>query len=303
MNKGPQHKKTGKRMVSNILILLLFAVGACVLLYPAVSNMINQYRNAQLTVYYQDAVSGLSGSQRAEIWKKARKYNAEHRVNAITDAFDSRGVYTPSHRYSLLLNPSKNGVMGYIDIPRMKQKLAIYHGTQASSLEKGAGHIEGTSLPVGGRSTHCVIAAHRGLPGAKLFTDMDKMKKGDCFFLHVMNRTLAYKVDQILVVKPGNTEALNIVEGKDYVTLVTCTPYGVNSHRLLVRGHRVHMNENKDGIPTRLSIVLKMLLLAAALAALLTLLLKKMFGRKDRKNRKNNHDKNRKTKKGAERDE
>lgn len=186
---------------------------------------------------YNGDVNKTSQRKLTEAYRKARTYNRNHTVNTIVDIFNQDSPVRDE--YMSLLNLSGNGMMGYIEIPEIHQRLVIYHGTGDEVLQKGCGHIAGTSLPVGGKSTHSVLAAHRGLPSAKLFTDIDRLKEGDEFYVFVLNHTLAYKVDQIKTVKPDNLDDLQIVKGKDYVTLFTCTPYAVNTHRLLVRGHRV----------------------------------------------------------------
>ena len=232
-------KKKKSNVVLNIIIALVFLVGAGVFLYPTISDMWNQYRNAQLVSKYEEAVTELSDNDYDRLWKEAKEYNAEHPVNAIVDAFEEEDTYELSHPYDRVLDPNGDGLMGSIEIPKIKAKLAIYHGLSKTVLEKGVGHVEGTSLPIGGKSTHAVLAAHRGLPNAKLFTDLDQMKVGDHFLLHVLDETLCYEVDKISVVKPEDTSALAVEDGQDLVTLLTCTPYGVNTERLLVRGHRV----------------------------------------------------------------
>ena len=238
-------KKKKSNVVLNIFIALVFLAGAGVFLYPTISDMWNQYRNAQLVSKYEEAVTELSDNDYDRLWKEAKEYNAEHPVNAIVDAFEEEDTYELSHPYDRVLDPNGDGLMGSIEIPKIKAKLAIYHGLSKTVLEKGVGHVEGTSLPIGGKSTHAVLAAHRGLPNAKLFTDLDQMKVGDHFLLHVLDETLCYEVDKISVVKPEETSALAVEEGEDLVTLLTCTPYGVNTERLLVRGHRVPYEEQK----------------------------------------------------------
>ena len=231
-------KKKKSNVVLNIIIALVFLAGAGVFLYPTISDMWNQYRNAQLVSKYEEAVTELSDNDYDRLWKEAKEYNAEHPVNAIVDAFEEEDTYELSHPYDRVLDPNGDGLMGSIEIPKIKARLAIYHGLSKTVLEKGVGHVEGTSLPIGGKSTHAVLAAHRGLPNAKLFTDLDQMEKGDIFILHILGKHLAYKVDQIKTVLPNETSDLDIIEGEDHVTLITCTPYGVNTHRLLVRGVR-----------------------------------------------------------------
>lgn len=231
----------------NGLIVLVFLVGAGILFYPTVSDLWNSYRNQQLISDYTDAVKTMDQEDYSEMWEEARTYNDQHKVNTIVDAFNEEdGDYILSHPYDQLLNPTGNEIMGYLDIPKINVRLAIYHGIGPDALENGCGHIEGTSLPIGGESTHSVLSAHRGLPSAKLFTDLDQIEVGDIFYITVLEEKLAYKVDQILTVLPEETESLAIEEGKDLVTLVTCTPYGVNSHRLLVRGERTEYVPEDD---------------------------------------------------------
>ena len=234
-----------KKKIKTIVILLIFLIGLLVMMYPFISNFWNQMRTENLVSEYSGDVDKTSKRELAEAYRNARKYNENHTVNTVVDIFKQD---TPErNEYMSLLNLSGNGIMGYIEIPKINQRIVIYHGTDEKVLQKGCGHIAGTSLPVGGKSTHSVIAAHRGLPTAKLFTDIDKLKEGDEFYLFVLNRTLAYQVDQIKVVKPDCLDALQIVKGEDYVTLFTCTPYSVNTHRLLVRGHRIpYVPKNND---------------------------------------------------------
>lgn len=226
-----------KKKAKTLAILLVFLIGLLIMLYPFISNFRNRMRTENLIGVYNGDVDKTSQRRLTEAYRKARTYNRNHTVNTIVDIFNQDSPIRDE--YMSLLNLSGNGMMGYIEIPEIHQRLAIYHGTGDEVLQKGCGHIAGTSLPVGGKSTHSVLAAHRGLPSAKLFTDIDRLKEGDEFYVFVLNHTLAYKVDQIKTVKPDNLDDLQIVKGKDYVTLFTCTPYAVNTHRLLVRGHRV----------------------------------------------------------------
>lgn len=226
-----------KKKAKTLAILLVFLIGLLIMLYPFISNFRNRMRTENLIGVYNGDVDKTSQHKLTEAYRKAQAYNRNHTANTIVDIFNQDSPVRDE--YMSLLNLSGNGMMGYIEIPEIHQRLAIYHGTGDEVLQKGCGHIAGTSLPVGGKSTHSVLAAHRGLPSAKLFTDIDRLKEGDEFYVFVLNRTLAYKVDQIKTVKPDNLDDLQIVKGKDYVTLFTCTPYAVNTHRLLVRGHRV----------------------------------------------------------------
>ena len=269
--------KKKKNFVWNIFFALVFLSGAGVFLYPTVSDMWNQYRNARLVSRYDEAVTDLSDNEYQKLWNEAKEYNAEHPVNSIVDAFGEKDDYVLSQPYDQVLDPNGAGLMGSIEIPKINAKLAIYHGLSKTVLEKGVGHVEGTSLPVGGKSTHAVLAAHRGLPSAKLFTDLDQMKKGDIFILHILGKNLAYKVDQIRTVLPEETGELDIVEGEDHVTLVTCTPYGVNTHRLLVRGIRTKYVEgeirNDETISQRLAATDPKKVLAGGFAVLIVLIL------------------------------
>ena len=213
-------KKKKGNVVLNIFIAAVFLTGAGIFLYPTFSDMWNQYRNAKLISKYEQSTSNLSEENYEKLWKEAEEYNAEHPVNSIVDAFDEEEDYEPTHPYDEVLDPNGDGLMGSIEIPKIQAKLAIYHGLSKNVLEKGVGHVEGTSLPIGGASRHAVLAAHRGLPNAKLFTDLDQMEVGDIFILHILGKNLAYKVDQIKTVLPDETSELDIVEGKDLVTLV-----------------------------------------------------------------------------------
>ena len=269
--------KKKKNFVWNIFFALVFLAGAGVFLYPTVSDMWNQYRNARLVSRYDEAVTDLSDNEYQKLWNEAKEYNTEHPVNSIVDAFGEKDDYVLSQPYDQILDPNGAGLMGSIEIPKINAKLAIYHGLSKTVLEKGVGHVEGTSLPVGGKSTHAVLAAHRGLPSAKLFTDLDQMKKGDIFILHILGKNLAYKVDQIRTVLPEETGELDIVEGEDHVTLVTCTPYSVNTHRLLVRGIRTKYVEgeirNDETISQRLAATDPKKVLAGGFAVLIVLIL------------------------------
>ena len=235
-----------KDKLINIFIALMILVGLSVMFYPVVSDMWNTYRNSLLISSHKKDVNDLSKKQTEQIWNEAVNYNKNHKENFIKeDVFTNLKKHTKS-KYDSYLNISKNGVIGTIVIPKINVEIPIYHGTGEKELQTGVGHMEGTSLPVGGTSCHCVLSAHRGLPSAKLFTDLDKMKKGDLFFLHILDKTLAYKVEDIFTVKPNETDKLSLIKGKDYVTLLTCTPYGVNTHRLLVRGVRTAYKQNQE---------------------------------------------------------
>ena len=227
-------KKKGNHLIT-ILLVLIFLLGLSLLLYPAVSDYWNSKHQTRAIAVYSEEVSGLDEDQYQALWEAAAAYNASllERDNAYLLTEEQKAAYEQ------LLNVSGLGIMGYIEIPSIDCSLPIYHGTEESVLQIAIGHLEWTSLPVGGESTHCVLSGHRGLPSAKLFTNLDKLQEGDVFLLRVLDEVLTYEVDQILIVEPQETGALRIVEGEDYCTLVTCTPYGINTHRLLVRGHRI----------------------------------------------------------------
>lgn len=227
-----------RKHISTIILCITFITGLSLLLYPTVSNYWNAQHQTQAVVDYTERIEKMDDSEKLAEIDRAREYNSL--------LVDNGRRFSPNKEekefYNSVLSVDDNGMMGYITIPELRLKLAIYHGVDESVLQVGIGHIEGSSLPVGGESTHCVLSGHRGLPSAKLFTDIDKLVVGDVFMLHVYDEMLTYEIDQILIVEPEDYSALAIEDGKDYCTLVTCTPYGINTHRLLVRGHRV---ENK----------------------------------------------------------
>lgn len=226
------------------LLRIIFLAGFLLLLYPLISNMVHQRQQSDAVASYDSAVSNRSEEEIQEILNQATEYNNMlfQSNGAIVDNMDTSILSDES--YSSLLNQA-NGIMGSIEIPKIDVDLPIYHGTEDDVLSVGVGHIQGTSLPVGGENTHCVLSGHRGLPGSSLFTRLDEMKEGDLFFLSVMGETLAYKVYDIQIVDPDNTEVLEITAGKDDVSLVTCTPYGLNTHRLVVTGERVPYEESE----------------------------------------------------------
>ena len=223
---------------SDILFALVFLVGLGLLLYPLISNTWNEWRASQLIGDYQEQAKNTSDEETATWFAAAEAYNRTLEGKGIPDAFAFHEE-DENADYLAQLAFRDDGMMGYLNIPRIEQNLPIYHTTSEKALASGVGHLQGSALPVGGESTHCVLSAHRGLPAQALFTDLDQLVPGDRFFIHVLNRTLAYEVDQTEVVEPTQTESLGITEGEDRMTLVTCTPYGVNTHRLLVHAHRV----------------------------------------------------------------
>lgn len=223
-----------KKHISTIIIALIFLAGLGFLLYPTVSNLWNRAHQSRAIATYTKQVEKLDDSQNKEMLKAARKYNK----SLLKKSDHWKLSKKEKKEYESLLDVSGTGIMGYIEVPKIDCSLPIYHGTDEGALQIAIGHLEGSSLPVGGKSTHCVLSGHRGLPSARLFTDLDQMEEGDVFVLNVLGRKLAYEVDQIKVVLPDEMSDLEIVQGKDLCTLVTCTPYGINTHRLLVRGHR-----------------------------------------------------------------
>ncbi len=236
------NKKLKKINISTIILILIFLVGLSLLLYPTVSDYWNSFHQSRAIAKYTEQVAELNNDLYKQLWEDAVAYNER----LLTKLNRYKMTSEEKAEYESLLNVSGNGIIGYIEIEKINCSLPVYHGTAESALQIAAGHIEGTSLPVGGASTHCVISGHRGLPRAKLFTNLDKLVEGDTFELHILNEILTYEVDQISVVEPDEVEKLEIEEGKDYCTLVTCTPYGINTHRLLVRGHRVANREKPE---------------------------------------------------------
>ena len=224
---------------SYIILTLVFLVGLALLLYPTVSDWWNSFHQSRAIMNYTETVSGLNAEEYERLYQAAVDYNAK--IPYRTNPFK----LSPAEEaeYNSVLNLGDNGIMGFIDIPVINCHLPIYHGTEEAVLQTSIGHIEWSSLPIGGPGTHTVLSGHRGLPSAKLFIDIDKMVEGDLFTLSVLDEVLTYEVDQILIVEPQDISSLQIVPGMDYCTLVTCTPYGINTHRLLVRGHRIPTDE------------------------------------------------------------
>lgn len=230
-----------RKHISTIFIILIFLVGLGFISYPTVSNLWNQAHQSRAIATYSKQVEKLDDSENKKMLKAARKYNK----SLLKKSDHWKLSKKEKKKYESLLDVSGTGIMGYIEIPKIDCSLPIYHGTDEGALQIAIGHLEGSSLPVGGKSTHCVLSGHRGLPSARLFTDLDQMEEGDIFILNILGRKLAYEVDQIRVVLPEEMSDLEIEEGKDLCTLVTCTPYGINTHRLLVRGHRTEYVEKK----------------------------------------------------------
>lgn len=234
-----------RKLIRNIAFAVFFLIGLGITFYPMLSSRWNAYRESRLVSEYQKHIDSDAGSERyREMIEKAQAYNRTLDVPSVPDAFSIRdGIQ--DKEYEALLNESGTGLIGTVEIPAISINIPIYHYTTSDSLEKGAGHLLGSALPVGGESTHCVVSAHRGLPNQKLFTDLNLVKTGDVFYFHVLDQTFAYKVDQILTIEPAEVESLSVVYGKDYATLVTCTPYAVNTHRLLVRGYRIPYSDEE----------------------------------------------------------
>ena len=232
-----------KKNRSTIILILIFLVGLSVMLYPTVSDYVNQRHQSRALASYDETVNEMSDADYTAYFEAADAYN--QRLAATPNSF-----FTPEQvsGYDETLDVSGTGIMGYITIPRIGVELPVYHGTSDGVLQVAAGHLEGSSLPVGGAGTHAVISAHRGLPSAKLFTNLDELEAGDTFTITVLDRVLTYEVDRISIVLPTETDLLQPVEGQDYVTLMTCTPYGINTHRLLVRGHRVNTRESQKHV-------------------------------------------------------
>ena len=259
-----------RKHLSTILLVFILLIGLSLLLYPTVSDYWNSFHQTRAIATYAENVAKLDNNQYDHLWEEARAYN-----EALP--FRSNPYYLSEEQkaqYESLLDVSGLGVMGYIEIPEIDVSLPIYHGTEESVLQVAVGHLDWTSLPVGGESTHCVLSGHRGLPSAKLFTNLDKLQTGDIFMLRILDDVLTYEVDQILIVEPQETGALRIEEGKDYCTLVTCTPYGINTHRLLVRGHRIdNIEEAKTVRVTADAIQIEPLLVAPIVAIPMLLVL------------------------------
>ena len=266
-----------KKDNSYIFLALVFLAGLSFMLYPTVSNYLNSKNQHKIISHYEDKIVSVDYEKNQEMLEWARRYNASLNERQNPYILDNK----QQQEYESLLDVSQNGVMGYLEIPCIDVILPVYHGVEEDVLQTAIGHIEWTSLPVGGESTHAVISGHRGLPSADLLTHIDRMRVGDKFFMNVLGERLQYKVDQIKVVLPDDVSLLNVEEGKDYMTLVTCTPYGINSHRLLVRGTRILDGGESKGtlflvneieevsmmyiMPVALTIVLAMFMFAYAI--------------------------------------
>lgn len=272
-----------KKKITTILLILIFVAGLAILAYPTVSDYWNSFHSSRAIMSYAETLSGLSAEEYQRLQGDAEAYNRR--------ILDRSNPYLPTEQekeeYPQLLNTSGDGIMGYIEIPMINVTIPIYHGTSEGVLQVAVGHLDWTSLPVGGESTHCVLSGHRGLPSAKLFTNLDQLAPGDTFLLQTLDNTLTYEVDQIRIVEPQEVDGLSIVPGEDYCTLITCTPYGINSHRLLVRGHRIENLATASSIRiTSEAMQIDPILVAPVAAAPMLLVLTAMFligGRSKRK--------------------
>ena len=269
-----------KKHCSTMLLVFVLIIGLSLLLYPAFSNYWNSIHQSHAIATYSEEVSALEDDRYQKIWEAAADYNNDLKSR------DNMFILTEEQQaqYDSLLDIGGTGIMGYIEIPSIEVTLPVYHGVSDAVLQIAVGHLEWTSLPVGGSGTHCVLSGHRGLPSATLFTHLDELAEGDVFLLRVLDEVLTYEVDQILIVKPDEIENLMIEDGEDLCTLVTCTPYGINSHRLLVRGHRIETAEAKTVFVTADALQIDPVLVAPVVAApiLLILLIVLLFPKKKR---------------------
>ena len=268
-----------------------YLIAFSLILYPVVSNYVNQLHSTTIATDYEQEVSHLSENLENEMIEQAREYNKSLiGISSFIDPFsDTEGIQTEDDVYNNLLKIDDTGMMGYIDIPKLDIVLPVYHGISEKVLQSGVGHLPNTSLPVGGESSHAVLSGHRGLANAKIFTDLNKMDVGEVFYIKVLHHTFAYQVDQILTVLPSETDALQIEKGKDYVTLVTCTPYAVNTHRLLVRGTRIPYEEAKnvdEEVGLHRTIPFYMIILIGGIAAVVIIWIStKIYSRRKEKER------------------
>ena len=276
-----------KKNVAYIILALVFLVGLGVMLYPTISDYVNSKVQSKAIVDYEAALSQMTEKDYTEIFQKADEYNAALRSMDYPFMY-----YDRLDGYMDMLRVDSSGIMGYVGIDKIKVELPIYHGTSDTVLNSAAGHLEGSSLPVGGESTHCVISAHRGLPSAKLFTNLDKLEPGDTFTVTVLDRVLTYEVFQVLIVEPSEVSALYVMDGEDLCTLVTCTPYGINTHRLLVQGRRIETEAPKPVVyvPNDAFRIDPLIVAPAVAAPMLLVLLISLFVQSGRKKDSDNND-------------
>ena len=276
-----------KKALIIIVVVLILSAGLGLILYPTLSDYYNRIHRSGAIVEYAQTINAFDDDEFDRMWDTAVRYNEQ--LYNMTRGIEPK----PEERidYNSVLNVTQNGMMAYIDIPKIKCHLPLYHGTDEGTLQSNAGHIDTSSLPVGGENTHCVISGHTGLPSAKLFTNLETLQIGDTFMLTTLGEILTYQVDQVLVVLPWEADALQIVPGKDFCTLVTCTPYGVNSHRLLVRGHRIpttriieeevytfqETQERDLRTPLFIAIGVVLLIVVAVLVILMVLVIRRMI--------------------------
>lgn len=273
-----------KKDFSTIALIVVFFVGVSVLLYPTVSDYWNSLHQSQAIATYADSVENMDEQDYEKLWDAAVSYN--QKLFQSGHGLGLKDEEKEKEEYNELLDVSGTGIMSYIEIPKIKCSLPIYHGTDEGVLQIAVGHIEGSSLPVGGLNTHCVLSGHRGLPSAKLFSNLDKLEEGDIFMIRTLDQTLTYEVDQIRIVLPDEVEDLKSEEGKDLCTLVTCTPYGINTHRLLVRGHRVANQEEAEAVRVTADAMMvdnRIVAMCIAVPVLVLLLIYVAFGGRRRK--------------------
>ena len=287
--KPAKKKKSGS--FSTIILVAIFLVGLIVLLYPTISDFWNEKRQSKAVMNYDDLIVDLTPEDYSAFFEQADAYNKKLRLLP----FPFMNHKNLAEEYYNTLDVNGDGMMGYISIDKIKVQLPIYHGTSDQVLNSAVGHVEGSSIPVGGESTHSVLSAHRGLPSAKLFTNLDKVEIGDIFTIRILDKTITYQVDQILIVLPHETDALNIVAGEDYCTLVTCTPYGINTHRMLVRGTRIENVEEKKVINViteayQIDPLIVTPAVAAPILAVLLIVLLVKSGRNNNRNKKKKED-------------
>ena len=287
--KPAKKKKSGS--FSTIILVAIFLVGLIILLYPTVSDFWNEKRQSKAVMNYDDLIVDLTPEDYSAFFEAADAYNQKIR-NMSFPFMNHKSI---AEEYYNTLDVNGDGMMGYITIDKIKVQLPVYHGTSDQVLNSAVGHVEGSSIPVGGESTHSVLSAHRGLPSAKLFTNLDKVEIGDIFTIRILDKTITYQVDQILIVLPHETDALNIVAGEDYCTLVTCTPYGINTHRMLVRGTRIENVEEKKVINViteayQIDPLIVTPAVAAPILAVLLIVLLVKSGRNNNRNKKKKED-------------
>ncbi len=289
MNKNKDKTEKKKKGYSSTIILVaIFFVGLCILLYPTVSDFWNEKRQSQAIINYDDLIVDLTPEDFSKHFRKADEYN--RKLGLMSSPF--LGHEAIKEEYYDTLDVNGDGMMGYITIDKIKVQLPIYHGTSNKVLNSAVGHVEGSSLPVGGAGTHSVLSAHRGLPSAKLFTNLDKVEIGDIFTIRILDKTITYKVDQILIVLPDEINDLRAEKGEDYCTLVTCTPYGINTHRLLVRGNRIENIEEdkKVNVITEAYLIDPLIVTPAVAAPMLGLLLVFLLVKSSKEKKKNKKD-------------